>query len=211
MFEPARLAINGWRLVGPRVKQPEAVLVLPGFSTGDISTVPLRGYLASFGHHVHGWGLGTNRGDVEGAVATLIPRVRRLADQHGRPVSLIGWSLGGVMAREICRQVPGSVGRVITMGTPVVGGPKYTVLAEMFARGGADLDELEREVARRQPLPPNIPVTAFYSRHDGVVAWRACIDHLNSHVEHIEIQTTHIGFGINHEVWRIIADRLAGR
>jgi hypothetical protein len=74
---------------------------------------------------------------------------------------------------------------------------------------GLDLDAIEREVATRAEMPRSVAVTALYSRLDGVVAWRACIDRVNDHVEHIEVPTTHLGLGINHVVWRVAAERLA--
>lgn len=209
VLEPARLAVNGWRLVGNRVRRPRTAVVLPGFGAGDASTAPLRAYLRSRGHDVAGWGLGTNRGDVEGAVEAVCADVRRHAERAGEPVVVLGWSLGGVIAREVARQQPELVDRVITFGSPVVGGPKYTLVARRFRDMGVDLDAIEREVATRAELPRTIAVTALYSRFDGVVAWQACIDRVNDHVEHIEVPTTHLGLGINHVVWRVAAERLA--
>lgn len=211
VFEPARMAVNSWRLVGrgTRPVVPRTVLVLPGFGAGDPSTAPLRAYLRSLGHHVTGWGLQTNRGQVVESVHALIGRVERRAERADSPVALVGWSLGGVIAREIARLRPEHVDRVITFGSPVVGGPKYTVVARRFREMGVDLDAIEREVAARAVLPRDVAVTALYSRFDGVVAWQACIDPVNAHVEHIEVQTTHLGLGINHTVWRVVAERLA--
>lgn len=209
VFEPARLLLNGWQLIGHRPVTPRTVIVLPGFGAHDASTLPLRGYLASRGHHVTGWGLGFNRGQVHEAVEYLVDRVERRSERAGAPVVLVGWSLGGVIAREVARAHPAAVDRVVTFGSPVVGGPKYTIVARRFEELGIDLDEIEREVAARAVLPAEVAVTAMYSRHDGVVAWQACIDPVNAHVEHIEVSTTHLGLGINHDVWRITAERLA--
>jgi pimeloyl-ACP methyl ester carboxylesterase len=209
VFEPARMAVNSWRLLGNRPVTPRTVLVLPGFGAGDASTAPLRAYLRSLGHHVTGWGLSTNSGQVLESVHALMERVERRAERAGVPVALVGWSLGGVISREIARQRPDLVDRVITLGSPVVGGPKYTIVAKRFREMGVDLDAIEHEVAKRAAMPPDVAVTALYSRYDGVVAWQACIDPVNAHVEHIEVQTTHLGLGINHTVWRIVAERLA--
>jgi pimeloyl-ACP methyl ester carboxylesterase len=211
VFEPARMAVNSWRLLGPgtRPAVPRTVLVLPGFGAGDPSTAPLRAYLSSLGHHVTGWGLRRNEGRVAESVHALIGRVERRAERVDAPVALVGWSLGGVIAREIARQRPEHVDRVITFGSPVVGGPKYTIVANRFREMGVDLDAIEREVAARAVLPPEVAVTALYTKLDGVVAWQACIDPVNRHVEHIEVQTTHLGLGINHTVWRVVAERLA--
>lgn len=209
VLEPARLALNGWRLAGRRADRARSAIVLPGFGANDASTAPLRAYLRSRGHDVTGWGIGTNRGDVPRAFEAVLAAAERRAERTGEPVALLGWSLGGVIAREVARQRPDLVDRVITFGSPVVGGPKYTLAARRFREMGLDLDQVEREVASRAELPPSVAVTALYSRFDGVVAWQACIDRVNSHVEHIEVPTTHLGFGINHVVWRVAAERLA--
>jgi alpha/beta superfamily hydrolase len=209
VFEPARLAWNGWRLIARRPPVSRTVVLLPGSGGADGSTAPLRAYLRSLGHDAHGWGLGRNRGDVDGSVELLRERLEEWRDAGSLPVVVIGWSHGGVIARELARNFPELVGRVITFGTPVVGGAKYTALAHRYRRQGVDLDEQELEVARRAELPAHIPITAIYSRRDGVVAWQACVDRINPHAEHIEVNATHLGLGLHHEVWRIVADRLA--
>jgi pimeloyl-ACP methyl ester carboxylesterase len=146
-------------------------------------------------------------------VPKLVPRVLKLVERSavrsGMPVRLVGWSLGGVLAREVARDRPELVAQVITMGTPVVGGPKYTSLARFFRLRGYDIDAIaaESEARARQPIPTQI--TAIYSRRDGIVAWQACIDRVNPNVEHVEVPTAHAGLGFDIRVWRIIADRLA--
>lgn len=209
VFEPARLALNGWRLVSKRAEHPRTVVVIPGYGVGDGPTRPLRAYLGSLGHDAHGWGLGVNTGDPEAAVEKMLPRIAQLADDSGGQVAVVGWSLGGVIAREMARQSAEHVERVITLGTPVVGGAKYTALARTYRANGVDIEEMAAEVARRATLPADIPITAIYSRLDGVVSWPACIDQVNPQAEHIEVFTSHIGLGFNHGVWRVIADRLA--
>jgi pimeloyl-ACP methyl ester carboxylesterase len=121
-------------------------------------------------------------------------------------VRLIGWSLGGYLAREAARARPDLVHRVITLGTPVVGGPKYTVVARWFRR---DMAAIEAEIELRNQISLRTPVTAIYSRADAIVAWEACIDHNGSAVEHVEVRTTHVGLGFSPEVYKIIAQRLA--
>jgi surfactin synthase thioesterase subunit len=124
-------------------------------------------------------------------------------------VHLIGWSLGGYLAREVARERPDLVRQVITLGTPVVGGPKYTVVARAFHRQGIDVDAIEAEIELRNQISFHTPVTAIYSRKDAVVSWEACIDRDAANVEHIEVRTTHLGFGFSPEVYKIIAKRLA--
>jgi pimeloyl-ACP methyl ester carboxylesterase len=209
LLEPARMALNGWRLVARRPPVRRTVMILPGRGGNDGSTAPLRAYLRSLGHDVHGWGLGVNRGEALHSVALLKRRLDALSEAGERPVALIGWSLGGIVARELARQEPDLVSHVITMGTPMVGGAKYTALAATYRARGVDLDEEERELARRAVLPEHIAVTSIYSRFDGVVSWPACVDQINQQAENVEVLATHLGLGFNHEVWKVIADRLA--
>jgi pimeloyl-ACP methyl ester carboxylesterase len=153
--------------------------------------------------------LGANNGDVP----ALIPRVAELIEEQatatGQRVRLVGWSLGGYLAREAARESPQSVERIVTLGTPVVGGPKYTTAGRYYAQRGYDLDAIEAAVAARNRVPLRVPVTAIYTRSDGVVAWEACIDHHSPSVDHVEVHTTHVGLGLSPDVYRIIATRLA--
>jgi hypothetical protein len=187
----------------------EPVIVLPGYGASDASTFVLRSYLGLLGYDVRGWGLGRNGGDVRALVPKVIDRVAELEDEAAAPVSLVGWSLGGVIARETARERPDLVARVMTLGSPVVGGPKYTLVADTYRRRGFDLDAIEAAVAERNRIPLEVPVTAIFSRNDGVVAWRACLDESGGDVEHVEVTTTHLGLGFAPEVFLIIAQRLA--
>lgn len=209
VLEPARLAFNGWRLVARRAPVPRTVMVLPGRGGNDAATAPLRAYLRSLGHEAHGWGLGVHRGEVLHNVALLKRRLAALHEGHGRRVALVGWSLGGIVARELARQEPDAVSHVMTLGAPLVGGAKYTALAATYRARGVDLDETERELARRARLADHIAVTSIFSRYDGVVSWPACVDRTNPGAENIEVVATHLGLAYHHEVWRIVADRLA--
>ncbi|MGH7930778.1 MAG: esterase/lipase family protein, partial [Candidatus Binatia bacterium] len=145
----------------------QPILVLPGYGAGDGSTAILKSYLRVLGYRVSGWHLGRNSGNVP----DLLPRVlKRLLSMHRRSqerVRLIGWSLGGFIARELARERPDLVHQVITLGTPVVGGPKYTLLAERLRRRGIDLDAMEAEIASRNAILLQTRVTALYSRGDG--------------------------------------------
>lgn len=187
----------------------ERILVLPGFGAGDGSTGVLRAYLRYLGYRPRGWGLGRNRGDVPTLIPQVVDRLEALAERDGAPVSMVGWSLGGVLAREAARESPEAARRVITLGSPVVGGPKYTAVAEAYRRRGVDLDALEAEVEERNRTPIEVPVTAIYSRNDAVVSWQACIDRSGHDVEHVEVEATHVGLGFSPDVFEIVAQRLA--
>ena len=187
----------------------DPVVVLPGFSAGDASTAPLRLFLGLLGHDVRGWGLGINGGDVPALLPRVIAETERCAVATGARVRLVGWSLGGYLAREVARERPDLVERVVTLGSPIVGGPKYTAAGHAYQRLGIDLDALEAEIAAREKTPLQTPVTAIYSKRDGVVAWQACIDRHNADVEHIEVSSSHVGLGFHAGVYALIAQRLA--
>ena len=140
----------------------------------------------------------------------MVQTVAAFAGAARRGVRLIGWGLGEYLAREAARERPDLAEHVITLGTPTVGGPKYTAVAEVYRRQGYDLDGIEAEVDARNARPLEVPITAIYSRSDAIVAWEACIDRVNPNVEHVEVRTTHVGLGFAPEVYRIIAERLAG-
>jgi pimeloyl-ACP methyl ester carboxylesterase len=184
--------------------------VLPGFATDDFATALLRGYLSFLGHDARPWGLGRNDGDVRRLLPLLVSRVSALHRSTGRAVRLVGWSLGGYLAREISRDVPADVDRVVTLGSPVVGGPKYTLAARAYRRRGVDMEAIEAAVEAREAVPLTRPVSAIYSRRDGVVAWQACVDRRNRCVEHIEVSSTHLGLAFSPEVYLLVATRLAG-
>ena len=187
----------------------EPVLVLPGYGSGDGSTAILKTYLRLLGYRVSGWHLGRSSGNVPDLLPRVLWRILHMSRKSQQPVRVIGWSFGGYLAREAARERPDAIRQVITLGTPVVGGPKYTVAARAFYRRGIDLDAMAAEIESRNKILLETPVTAIYSRADAFVAWQACIDRNGANVEHVEVRTTHIGFGFSPEVYKIIAQRLA--
>jgi pimeloyl-ACP methyl ester carboxylesterase len=188
--------------------QGQPILVLPGYGAGDISTAVLQGYLRFLGYRVRGLGR-QSTAEVPELLMRILKRLISLGRRNKQKVRIIGWSLGGYLAREAARERPDLVHQVITLGTPVIGGPKYTVVAHVLRRRGIDIDAIEAAIELRNRVALMIPVTAIYSRVDAVVAWRACIDHHTSNVEHIEVRATHLGLGFSPEVYQIIAQRLA--
>lgn len=210
LFELPRL---GWELPA-LLREPRGdgspVFVLPGFGADDLSTWPLRRFLIELGHDARGWDRGANRADVLESVEAIGDHVERTADRLSSPVSLVGWSLGGYIAREVARDRPTSVRQVVTFGSPVIGGPKYTTVGALASSQGWDLDEIEALVEERKQVPLRVPVTAIYSRRDGVVSWQACIDpEGDAPIEHVEVDATHVGLGFSPEVYRLVARALA--
>ena len=188
----------------------EPVLVLPGYGAGNASTFILQGYLRLLGYQVRGLGPGAPSREVPELLVRVLKRLIHIARKARQEVRIIGWSLGGYLAREAARERPDLVRQVITLGTPVVGGPKYTVFAHGLRDRGVDMDAMEAQIESRNRTSLTTPVTAIYSRADAVVSWEACIDRRGSKVEHIEVGTSHLGLGFSPEVYLIIARRLAG-
>lgn len=205
----AMRAALGWlRRTAPR-GDGGPVMVVPGFATDDGWTGSLRAFLRSVGHDARGWELGRNHGRVPQLIPRVVDRTAALADETGRPVRLVGWSLGGYLAREVARESPDRVDRVVTLGAPIVGGPKYTASAPMYRKRGYDLDAIESDVDAREVEPLRVPVEAVYSRSDGVVAWRACVDRRNPGVRHHEVRSSHLGLVASPLVFKLIAELLA--
>jgi pimeloyl-ACP methyl ester carboxylesterase len=181
---------------------------IPGWKAPELSGAPLRAYLRALGYDARGWGFGTNTGDPRRDVDRLTRRVLELVDHEGSSVSLVGWSLGGVIAREVARREPEAVRRVITYGTPVVGGARFTAVARAAGSGGdVASDAVIRRLDAESPI--RVPLTVVFTRRDGIVAWQACIDRFSPTAEHVEVSSTHIGMGYDPDVWEIVADRLA--
>ncbi|MBI5276983.1 MAG: alpha/beta hydrolase [Burkholderiales bacterium] len=186
------------------------VIVFPGLSASDASTVPLRRYLRSLGHDVTGWSQGFNFGPRAGVLGTIRRTIQEACEASGRKVSLVGWSLGGVYAREMAKEMPGSVRSVVTLGTPFAGHPKSTHAWRIYElTSGRSADE-EHSGNRDLPAAPPVPTTSIYSRSDGIVAWQGSIQRADhAQTENIEVIASHIGIGINPSAWWAVADRLA--
>jgi pimeloyl-ACP methyl ester carboxylesterase len=185
------------------------VLVFPGLSASDATTVPLRRYLGSLGYDSRGWTQGFNFGPRAGVLERAKEDVSEAAAASGRKVSLIGWSLGGVYARELAKEMPECVRSVITLGSPFAAHHRSTNAWRIYElTSGRDI---EREHDSYElPVAPPQPTTSIYSRSDGIVAWQGSIqgpDH--GEVENIEVVASHMGLGLNPSAWWAVADRLA--
>ncbi len=201
-------------LLAPRWKglprgNGQPVMVVPGYMASDTTTRLLRAGLSRLGYRVRGWGLGRNRGNISKLVPDVVDAVWRFAGETGQPVRLVGWSLGGVIARVVAQEAPEAVHSVLTMGTPAVGGPKYTIAAKTYKKRGLDLDAMEATVAARNATPIEVPITILYSKNDGVVAWQACLEPNPANTaHHIEVSAGHLEMGFSAEVFRHIARAL---
>jgi pimeloyl-ACP methyl ester carboxylesterase len=185
------------------------VLVIPGMGVGDWTSRSLRRVLRAHGFDARGWGLGRHRPEVPRTLARLMPRLESLARESRRPVALVGWSLGGLVARELARLRPDLVARVVTLGTPVVGGLRHTAIAGLFRLQGWDIDEIAELVDAANSVPLAVPVTAIWSRRDGIVAWQACVDTMTPGAVNLEAASCHWGLGIDPDIQEAVAAALA--
>lgn len=197
-----------WLATAPR-GDGHSVLIAPGFGASGTSVEPLVRFLRMLGYDAASWGLGRNRGHVMHDVERVVDQLSRQRGADDGTTSLIGWSLGGVIVREVAREVPQLVRQAITLGSPVVGGPKYTRVGKWFWGSAEELDRLEEQVHQRNLRGISVPVTSIYSRTDGVVAWRASVDRYNAHARNIAVPGSHLGLGVNPVVWHHIARSLA--
>jgi pimeloyl-ACP methyl ester carboxylesterase len=187
------------------------VLVMPGWLAGDASTRALRWFLRDRGYHAHAWRLGMNRGPTPEVIAGLGERLHALHARHGRKVSLVGWSLGGIYARELARRLPGMVRQVITLASPFRD-PNATTVQRLYRLGiirQPRTPDPDAEVRRRLRTPLTVPSSALYSKTDGIVAWQSCIDDPGPERENIAIRASHCGIGHHPAAMMVIADRLA--
>ncbi len=193
-----------------------AALVIPGFGAGDSSTYVLRRYLRKWGYRPEAWSQGVNLGFRQRLLRGVEQRLRHIHADSGLPVTLIGQSLGGIYARELARSHPDLVKQVITLGSPFAGPEGAAPLVNKIyshlnpdrhvEREFDDIAQMRRQIKQAPP----VPTTAVYSRGDGVVSWRACVQ-LNGdeQCENVEVRGSHCGMAVNPAVLYVIADRLA--
>ncbi|WP_239806197.1 alpha/beta fold hydrolase [Croceicoccus hydrothermalis] len=219
-LEPARSLLNvaalmaSWPMLGAAPRgDGHPVMVLPGFATNDAMTALLRMFLKRIGYDVHTWDLGWNfdhRSTGENG-EHIAARIAAIARRTGRSVSLVGWSLGGVIAREAARRDPADVRQVIALGSPFTGNPDATNLGELYelltGNRVSDMERHPRYVMGGRPL--SVPSTAIYSKSDGITAWENCVSETDAQTENIEVWSSHFGFMANPAVLYAVADRLA--
>ncbi len=186
------------------------VLVLPGFLAGDYSTLPLRNLLRDLGYDAVGWNLGRNVRVDDARVSAMMKCVDVLHGRTGRKVSIVGWSLGGVFARELAKQAPDKVRLVISLGSPISDDRNHTSARRLFEYlNGAEPEPMRAGRFRQLGDAPPVPTTSILTRTDGVVHWRGSIQHGEGDVENIEVHASHCGLGVNPAAIYAISDRLA--
>ena len=198
-----------WLWFAPR-GDGHGVLVLPGLLASDSSTALLRSYLRLLGYQVRGWSLGRNLGPTDDVLDGLPAVLSGLVSDTGGPVSVIGWSLGGIYGRELARRHPSQIRQVITLGSPFAmtdfdqthADRAYERQARLHAAAG-----VPTRAELRRPIP--VPSTAVYSRRDGIVSWQACIEAETDMHANVEVRCAHLGFGVDPATLWLIADRLA--
>ncbi|MFM7349911.1 MAG: esterase/lipase family protein [Erythrobacter sp.] len=188
-----------------------AVMVLPGFMATDTSTVPLRRLLKRLGYDAHGWNSGRNLRVDNALIARLESQLKRLNEESGRTVSLVGWSLGGVLARELAKLHPERVRLVISLGSPISDDRRHTNAARLFEMlNGKEPEPMRGGRFRGLAEAPPVPTTSILTKTDGIVHWRGSVQKPGkSPSENIEVYASHIGLGVNPSVMIAVADRLA--
>jgi pimeloyl-ACP methyl ester carboxylesterase len=201
-------------------RRPDAgpTLLIPGFMAGDASLTLMRQWLRRRGHRVLSSGIRTNVGCAEAILARLQKRLLALAEDAGEPVFVIGQSRGGALARALAVRAPDAVAGLVMLGSPVadslaVSSPVLRTVRWVATLGdlgvpglfsstckdGACCADFRAELAA--PLPSGVSATAVYSRSDGIVDWRACVDPL-AHC--IEVASSHCGMSVNVSVYRVL-------
>lgn len=186
------------------------VLVLPGFMTGDFATRILIMWLRDVGYDARGWGSGVNWGPTPAALTRCAALVDEANMRTGQKVSLIGRSLGGVFARELAKDSPAKIHRVITLGTPI----RFPIKTPLSPFAETMSVRFDQSFTKRMPdlvRNPPVPVTAFYSRSDGIVPWRSCLVDEAPGAENVEVDSPHTIMGSHPVAMRIIAERLASK
>lgn len=186
------------------------VLTLPGFLAGDLSMMPMRRYLRALGYDTYAWNMGRNIGGVSRMRTGLRDRLAGIHNTTGRRVSIVGWSLGGVYARDLALRAPDMVRCVVTLGSPFANDVRATNATRLYEAlsGEAVEDNPELRAAIAGDLP--VPACSIYSRTDGIVNWQTCLLRPSDTAENIEVHlASHVGLGVNAAALWAVADRLA--
>jgi pimeloyl-ACP methyl ester carboxylesterase len=191
-----------------------AVVFFPGLGADQRYMSRLKEHCRQLGYVCYDWGRGFNtgpEGDIKRWIAQLAADVEALVGGHSQSVSLIGWSLGGIYAREIAKILTTRVRQVITLGSPIGGIAESTNAAWLYRLLNGTNAPSDQASCRRLKTPPPVPTSSIYSRTDGVVAWRSCQVKAGPRAENIEVRCSHLGLVFHHHVFTLVANRLAQR
>lgn len=185
----------GWAAARSRddVGGGRPVLVLPGFLANDRSTRMLRAGLTEAGFVAYGWGLGRNRGITAQTLDRITTLADRIALDDPRPLTVVGWSLGGLIAREFAKRAPGRIARVVTLGSPFSGDMRANNawrLYEWVAGHPVDAPPIDCRLGEKPP----VETIALWSRRDGVVSYRSARGERHEVDRAIEVGCSHLGF-----------------
>jgi predicted alpha/beta hydrolase family esterase len=190
-----------------------AVIVFPGLASDKHATGPLTSFCQDLGYEAHDWGRGFNtgpQGEPNAWLDDLAEHVEALPTDGSSDLSLIGWSLGGIYAREIAKRLRTRVRQVITIGTPFAAENDETRAGLVYRLLNGQKPVLDDAMREQLLTAPQVPTTSIYSRSDGVVAWQACIQQGHRlDTENVEVQGSHCGLGWNAKVLEVVADRLS--
>ena len=190
-----------------------AVVIFPGLATNELATRPLRTFCERLGYQCFDWGRGFNlgpKGEVNAWLDALAHHVSQQTCEQAAPISLVGWSLGGIYAREVAKRIPSRVRQVITIGTPFAGMAQHTNAGLIYRLLNGRSPPTDAALLDTLRTAPPVPTTSIYSRSDGVVAWQACLHEERTRTtESIEIEGSHCGMPWNPAVLSVLADRLA--
>lgn len=231
--EAGRLA---WSRLGERVsgrtaayvgraalRDVDPVVLVPGFMAGDASLSALARALRAQGHRTYRSHIHANVACTSRAAAQLETRLESIVARRGRRVTVIGHSLGGLLARGLSVRRPDLVAGIVTLGSPMLAPGAHHValtrsldalvrLSRVGVPGLMALECVAGECARssfdesRLPVPPDVSFTAVYSRRDGIVDWRACIDPLATAVE---VRSSHVGMVVDPAAIRAVCDAVS--
>lgn len=201
-------ARRSWLVANLPRGEGQPVLVLPGLGAGDFSTRPMRNLLNQLGYRAHAWKLGRNKGLRAGLIDDMIARIDELHERYGQKVSLVGWSLGGIYARELAKAVPKKVRQVVSLGTPFSRSLRASHAAKAYEWLSGEKPQAS-VLYDSLPVPPPVPTTSIYSRTDGIVAWQASRNAPGKQVENIEVPGSHLGLGHNPVALYALFDRLS--
>ena len=217
-FEPVRAA---WEYAGMRMMDKSRlppgdghpVVLFPGLASDKHAIGPLKPFCDNLGYAACDWGRGFNRGpegDPEVWLDELAQDIQARVSMRAESISLVGWSLGGIYAREVAKRLPGRVRQVVTIGTPFAGSTRQTNAGLVYRLLNGSEPVIDLAMSESLRTAPNVPTTSIYSLSDGVVAWQACIQPGDrADTENIEVAGSHCGLGWNAEVFGVLADRLS--